>query len=89
MLAGLEPFIRSGPHPEPGKHRVTATRITIMPAIGCMIPLVVLIVGAAIGGAIGGTTFAVWGGLAGFVIGLLGALAALRAFERARDNLPE
>ena len=68
---------------------MTATRITIMPAIGCMIPFVVLIVGAGIGGAIGGTTFAVWGGIAGFVIGLLGALLALRAFERARDNLPE
>jgi hypothetical protein len=60
-----------------------------MPAIGCMVPFVILIVGAGIGGAIGGTTFAVWGGLAGFAIGLLGALAALRAFERARDNLPE
>jgi hypothetical protein len=63
--------------------------MTIMPVIGCMIPFVILIVGAGIGGAIGGTMFAVWGGLAGFVIGLLGALAALRAFERARNSLPE
>jgi len=63
--------------------------MTIMPAIGCMIPLVLLILGAGAGGAIGGTVFALWGGLAGFVIGLLGALAALRAFEHARDNLPE
>jgi hypothetical protein len=63
--------------------------MTIMPVIGCMIPFVVLIVGAGIGGAIGGTKFAVWGGVAGFVVGLLGALAALRAFERARNSLPE
>jgi hypothetical protein len=60
-----------------------------MPALGCLIPFVLLIVGAAAGGAIGGTRAAVWGGAAGFAIGLLGALLALRMFERARDNLPE
>jgi hypothetical protein len=60
-----------------------------MPAIGCLIPFVLLIVGAGIGGAIGGTTVAIWGGVAGFAIGLAGALVALRMFERARDRLPE
>jgi hypothetical protein len=60
-----------------------------MPAIGCLIPFVLLIAGAGIGGALGGTTFAVWGGVAGFAIGLLGALVALRLFERARDGLSE
>jgi hypothetical protein len=60
-----------------------------MPAIGCLVPFVLLLVGAAIGGVIGGTTFAIWGGIGGFVIGLLGALAALRIFERARDSIPE
>jgi hypothetical protein len=60
-----------------------------MPAIGCLIPFVLLIVGAAIGGVIGGTTLAIWGGVAGFAIGLVGALLALRAFERARNSLPE
>jgi hypothetical protein len=60
-----------------------------MPAVGCMIPFIVLIVGAGIGGAIGGTAYAVWGGLAGFVLGVLVALVALRAFGRARDSLPE
>jgi hypothetical protein len=60
-----------------------------MPAIGCLVPFVLLIVGAAIGGTLGGTTFAIWGSVAGFAIGLLGALAALRLFERARDGLSE
>jgi hypothetical protein len=60
-----------------------------MPALGCLIPFVLLIGGAGVGGAIGGTTYAIWGGAAGFVIGLLGALAGLRFFERSRDSLPE
>jgi hypothetical protein len=60
-----------------------------MPAVGCMIPLIALIVGAGIGGAIAGTAYAVWGGVAGLVLGVLVALAALRTFGRARDSLPE
>ncbi|HEY2621484.1 MAG TPA: hypothetical protein VGI78_29400 [Acetobacteraceae bacterium] len=60
-----------------------------MPAIGCLVPFVLLLVGAGIGGVIGGTKFAIWGGVAGFAIGLVGALLALRAFERARNSLPE
>ena len=60
-----------------------------MPALGCLIPFVLLIVGAGIGGAIGGTAYALWGAAAGFVIGLAGALLVLRMFERARDSLPE
>jgi hypothetical protein len=60
-----------------------------MPALGCLIPFVLLIVGAGIGGVIGGTTYAIWGAAAGFVIGGLGAALALRLFERARDDLPE
>ena len=60
-----------------------------MPAIGCLIPFVLLIVGAGAGGAFGGTTYAIWGSVAGLVIGGLGAALALRMFERARDNLPE
>lgn len=60
-----------------------------MPALGCLIPFVLLIVGVGIGGAIGGSAYAIWGGVAGFVIGLLGGLLALRIYDRARDNLPE
>jgi hypothetical protein len=59
-----------------------------MPALGCLIPFVLLIVGAAVGGAIGGTRSAIWGGVAGFAVGLLCALAALRLFERAKNSLP-
>ncbi len=61
-----------------------------MPALGCLIPFVLLIGGAGIGGAIGGSSYAIWGGVTGFVIGLVGALAGLRLFERSsRDGLPE
>lgn len=56
-----------------------------MPALGCLIPFV----GAGIGGTIGGTSYAIWGGGAGFVIGLLGALAGLRLLERSGDSLPD
>jgi hypothetical protein len=60
-----------------------------MPALGCLIPFVLLLVGAAAGGYIGGTTYAIWGGAVGLVVGGLGAVLALRMFDRARDNLPE
>ena len=60
-----------------------------MPALGCLLPFVLLLLGGGIGGAIGGTMAALWGGVTGFVIGLLGALLALRIFRGARNGLPE
>jgi hypothetical protein len=62
-----------------------------MPVIFCLIPFVLLIGGAGIGGIVGGTTYAVWGGIAGLLIGGLGAFMALRLYERARStyDLPE
>ena len=54
-----------------------------------MIPFLLLLVGGGIGGALGGTKDAIWGAGAGFVIGLLAAVVALRLFERARDGLQE
>ncbi len=60
-----------------------------MPALGCLIPFVLMIAGAGVGGAVGGSRYAIWGGIAGFAIGLLGALVGLRLFERARDGPPE
>lgn len=57
-----------------------------MPALGCLLPFVLLIVGAGIGGAIGGTIYAVWGGIGGLLIGGFGALLAVRWYERVRST---
>jgi hypothetical protein len=51
-------------------------------------PFVLLLIGAAIGGVIGSTTYAVWGGIAGLLIGGVGSLVVLLTFARDR-NLPE
>ena len=60
-----------------------------MAGVGCLIPFLLLLVGGGVGGAMGGTKDAIWGAAAGFVIGLLAAVVALRLFERARDGLQE
>ena len=60
-----------------------------MAALGCLLPFLLLLMGAGIGGAIGGTVDAMRGGVAGLLVGLVGALLALRLFRRARDGLPE
>jgi hypothetical protein len=60
-----------------------------MPALGCLIPFVLMIACAAAGGAIGGTSYAIWGDIVGLVVGGVGAVLALRMFERARDSLSE
>jgi hypothetical protein len=60
-----------------------------MAALGCLLPFLLLLLGGGIGGVLGGTAEAIWGGMAGFAIGLLGGLLALRIFRRARDGLPE
>ena len=55
-----------------------------MPALlGCLIPFVLLLVGAIAGAAVGGSTYAIWGSVAGFVVGGLAAFLALRGYERA------
>jgi hypothetical protein len=59
-----------------------------MHVLSLLMPFVLLLIGAAIGGVIGGTTYAVWGGVAGLLIGGLGALVVLLTFARER-NLPE
>jgi hypothetical protein len=58
-----------------------------MAAIGCLHPFVLLAGGAVVVGMIGGTTTGLWGGAAGFVIGLICLLLAVRAFDRAQDIL--
>ncbi len=59
-----------------------------MAAIGCLIPLVLMIIGAVAGSAIGGRTVGVWGGAIGVVVGVAAMLLMWWLFERAK-NLPE
>jgi hypothetical protein len=58
-------------------------------AIGCLIPFVLLGIGAVAGGLLGGTTAGLWGGVGGFVVGVLAMAAMLGLFERAKGDLPE
>lgn len=55
-----------------------------MAAVGCLLPFVLLGLGAVIGVAVGGTTGAYWGCGIGFVIGLVGMALAVRLLERLR-----
>ena len=56
-----------------------------MPALGCMVVLALLLVGAIAGGAIGGTIYAICGGTAGLAVGGLAAFLVTREYERERD----
>ena len=60
-----------------------------MVAIGCLLPFVLLLAGAAVGGVLGGTQGGLWGGGAGLAIGLVGALTMVRSFSRARNQWPD
>jgi len=60
-----------------------------MIGIGCLLPFVLMIAGAAIGGVIGGTPDSIWGAVAGAAIGLIAMVIVLRVFERARAKWPE
>jgi hypothetical protein len=57
-----------------------------MLAIGCLIPVLTLVAGGAIGFAIGGASAPLWGGGAGFVIGLVLLVALVFGFERLRSG---
>jgi len=57
-----------------------------MPALGCLFVFVLLVVGAISGAAIGGTTYAVWGSVAGLVVGGLAAFLVGRQYERERNR---
>jgi hypothetical protein len=60
-----------------------------MLAIGCLIPFVLMAVGAAVGGLLGGMTAGAWGCAGGFVVGLIAMVAVLGMFERVKGDLPE
>ncbi len=57
-----------------------------MPAVGCLLPIVLMIAGAALGGVVSGGHDTVWGGVAGAAIGLLAMIAMFWVFERIRSR---
>ncbi len=60
-----------------------------MAAIGCLLPVFLLVAGAAVGGVVGGSTTGLWGGGVGLAVGLILMVLVFWAFERARDNMPQ
>jgi hypothetical protein len=61
-------------------------RRIVMLAVGCLLPLVLMIAGAAVGGIVGGSHDTIWGGLAGAIIGTAGMLALVWGFEKIRSR---
>jgi hypothetical protein len=57
-----------------------------MVALGCLIPIVLIIAGAAAGGVINGSHDAMLGATAGAVIGALAMIGILWGFDRIRDR---
>ena len=57
-----------------------------MIAIGCAVPFVLMLAGAAIGAAIGGDRGGLIGLVTGFVIGTAAMGISLWLFERARNR---
>jgi hypothetical protein len=55
-----------------------------MLAIGCLIPVVLAIGGGTVGFAIGSTAAGLWGGAAGFGVGVAALVAVIWAFEREK-----
>ncbi len=59
-----------------------------MMAVGCLIPIVLIIAGAAVGGIIDGNHAAVLGALAGAAIGVVAMIGLLWGFDRIRSRGP-
>jgi hypothetical protein len=55
-----------------------------MPALGCLVPLLLFAAGGLIGGLVAGTHGGLWGGVIGFVCGCGVLVALLWVFERAK-----
>lgn len=59
-----------------------------MVAVGCLVPLVLIIAGAAAGGVIAGSHAAMLGAIAGAVIGAIAMIGLLWGFDRIRNRGP-
>ena len=57
-----------------------------MVAVGCLIPIVLIIAGAAAGGVISGSHAAMLGAIGGAIIGAVAMIGVLWAFDRIRDR---
>lgn len=58
-----------------------------MPAVGCLIALVLIALGGAAGAMFGGTIGAYWGCFAGLTVGAILTLVGLGWFGRVRNRL--
>jgi len=56
------------------------------PVIGCLLPILLLVVGGLIGAAIGGADWAIWGAGAGFLVGTVFMAAFIWVVARARKK---
>ena len=57
-----------------------------MLALGCLVPIVLIVAGAAAGGAIAGSHAALLGAVAGAVVGAVAMVGVLWGFDRIRDR---
>ena len=57
-----------------------------MVAVGCLVPIVLVIAGAALGGVIEGSHAAMLGAIAGAVVGAVAMIAVLWGFDRIRSR---
>jgi hypothetical protein len=55
-------------------------------AVGCLIPLVLLVVGAAAGWAFGGQHGSILGAVGGGIVGTVAMIALLWGWDRIRDR---
>jgi hypothetical protein len=60
--------------------------VVVMVAIGCLVPLMLMVAGAVAGGIINGNRDAVWGALASVCLGLLAMLALFWGLDRIRSR---
>jgi hypothetical protein len=59
-----------------------------MVAVGCLIPIVLIIAGAAAGGITAGSHAAMLGAIAGAIIGAVAMIGVLWGFDRIRNRGP-